>query len=217
MCAKIIFVVCSCVIAVIGYVSSAATSYDQRQTGALNVQVDLKDLRIFALMKGGKEEYVDYDYAYDYSEMTIKPQNGTTPKPLNGTTVADTINDNNSTAVAITEQTILAIKSNSSLSLDAAEEASYNLINETSTTVKTLDTVTTVTTEIPELWSTREATTAVPRPTTTSGCKKGFVLNQKGDCELKLQGAGNALLKLVKLSQKLKLRRENRNKEESTA
>ncbi|KAI5637950.1 hypothetical protein NE865_09325 [Phthorimaea operculella] len=212
MCAKIILVVCSCVV---GYVSSAAT-YDQRQTGALNVQVDLKDLRIFALMKGGKEEYVDYDYAYDYSEMTIKPQNGTTPKPLNGTTVADTINDN-STAVGITEQTILDIKTNSSQSLEAGEETSKNPINETSTTTKTFETVTTAATEMPNTWSTKEATTAVPRPTTASGCKKGFVMNQKGDCELKMQGAGNALLKLVKLSQKLKLRRENRHNEDSTA
>lgn len=33
-------------------------SYDQRQTGEFNVQVDVKDVQIIALMKGGKEEYV---------------------------------------------------------------------------------------------------------------------------------------------------------------
>lgn len=35
-----------------------AASFDQSQSGNLNVQVDLKDLHIIALMKGGKEEYV---------------------------------------------------------------------------------------------------------------------------------------------------------------
>lgn len=35
-----------------------AHSYDQSQSGDFNVQVDLKDLHIIALMKDGKEEYV---------------------------------------------------------------------------------------------------------------------------------------------------------------
>lgn len=34
------------------------TQYDQRQTGDVNVQVDLKDLQFFAVLKGDKEEYV---------------------------------------------------------------------------------------------------------------------------------------------------------------
>lgn len=34
-----------------------ALSIDQRQTGDLNVQIDLKNLKVFALTKG-KEEYV---------------------------------------------------------------------------------------------------------------------------------------------------------------
>lgn len=31
---------------------------DQRQAGDFNVQVDVKDVQIFAVMKGEKEEYV---------------------------------------------------------------------------------------------------------------------------------------------------------------
>lgn len=54
MCAKIILFLCPLLSA---FVNSAST-FDQRQTGDLNVQVDLKDLRIIALMKDTKEEYV---------------------------------------------------------------------------------------------------------------------------------------------------------------
>lgn len=53
MCLRNIFLLCSLLT---NYAESA--SYDQRQTGNLNVQVDLKDIHIIALMKGGKEEYV---------------------------------------------------------------------------------------------------------------------------------------------------------------
>lgn len=38
--------------------ASAASTYDQSQTGNLNVQIDLKDLQIIALTKNTKEEYV---------------------------------------------------------------------------------------------------------------------------------------------------------------
>lgn len=34
------------------------TTYDQRQTGDLNIQVEVKDIQLFAFMKGNKEEYV---------------------------------------------------------------------------------------------------------------------------------------------------------------
>lgn len=39
--------------------------FDQRQTGDLNVQVDVKDVQIFAVMKGNKEEYVvSFDFSF---------------------------------------------------------------------------------------------------------------------------------------------------------
>lgn len=38
--------------------SEAATKIDQSQTGDLNVHVNLKDIRVIALLKNSKEEYV---------------------------------------------------------------------------------------------------------------------------------------------------------------
>nr|XP_026495300.1 uncharacterized protein LOC113400106 [Vanessa tameamea] len=171
--------------------------FDQRQTGDLNVQVDLKDVRIFALMKGDKEEYVDYDYAYDYSELTIKPQNRTTPKPFNGTGLS-------------TEQT-LAIN-------DSA--IGSTLLEENTTASEDFFTVTTSPTDFKTTIIHSESTSnpnseiVMNKPstnTTIKNCKRGFILNQRGDCKFKLNSTGNALMKLVKLSQKLKLRRENKS------
>lgn len=54
MCKKIFSVLCYAVLEI----ASAASVYDQSQTGNLNVQIDLKDLQVIALTKSGKEEYV---------------------------------------------------------------------------------------------------------------------------------------------------------------
>ncbi|XP_046836914.1 uncharacterized protein LOC124432231 isoform X1 [Vespa crabro] len=49
-------------------------TYDQRQTGEHNVQIDLKDLKILAFVDSKiLEDYTDYDYFYDYADFTIKP------------------------------------------------------------------------------------------------------------------------------------------------
>lgn len=48
--------------------------YDQRQTGDLNVQIELKDLQVVALLDSELlEDYTNYDYFYDYADFTIKP------------------------------------------------------------------------------------------------------------------------------------------------
>lgn len=48
--------------------------YDQRQTGDVNVQIDLKDLQVIALVNSELlDDYTDYDYLYDYADFTIKP------------------------------------------------------------------------------------------------------------------------------------------------
>ncbi|CAK1581842.1 unnamed protein product [Parnassius mnemosyne] len=181
-------------------------SYDQSQTGELNVQVDLKDIQIIALMKDGKEEYVDYDYAYDYSEMTIKPQNRTTPKPLqvyNGTSaVTDSVRDNTTIG-----ETVFAENTTVAASIKTSSETWNTTIYEYTTTSRS-----TVVTENETIISEKNNVTSTTE--STSSCKKGFVLNHKGECERKVQGTGNALLKLVKLSQKLKLRRENKSNPE---
>ncbi|CAG4989467.1 unnamed protein product [Parnassius apollo] len=180
-------------------------SYDQSQTGELNVQVDLKDIQIIALMKGGKEEYVDYDYAYDYSEMTIKPQNRTTPKPLqvyNGTSaVTDSVRDNTTIAA-----TVFAENTTVAASIKTSSETWNTTAYEYTTTSRS-----TVITENETIAENKNVTSTTE---STSSCKMGFLLNHKGECVLKVQGTGNALLKLVKLSQKLKLRRENKSNPE---
>lgn len=127
----------------------------------------------------------DYDYAYDYSEMTIKPQNGTTPKPLNNSSTAGEI-DNSTATTLIVEQTSLPIKTNTSLIPETTEVAWHQSVNDSTTTVKSIEPVT-VTTETPDTINNKNDTTS-----NGSHCRKGFVVNKKGECELKLQGAGNA-------------------------
>ncbi|CAK1545355.1 unnamed protein product [Leptosia nina] len=181
---------------------SDCTHYDQSQSGDFNVQVGLKDLQIIALLSGGKEEYVDYDYAYDYNEMTIKPQNRTTPRPLNASTGTDTSVVSDKTTSAPPGQTDAPTK--------APTESS-----ETPTDVTVIDYNTTIKNSIDSsteaLPNNRNSTVNSNSTANVTRCKKGFVLNYKGECELKLHGTGNALLKLVKLSQKLKLKRENKD------
>ncbi|XP_068629677.1 uncharacterized protein [Battus philenor] len=177
----------------------SSTVYDQRQTGDFNVQIDVKDVQIIALMKNGKEDYVDYDYAYDYSEMTIKPQNRTTPKPLNGTSAsADSGGDKTTIATTVHVEVTTAAPGKPS------SEMWNTTITEFTTTSRSVMDASNVT-------ETEKGNITTTDSSNKTSCKKGFVLNNKGECELKLQGTGNALLKLVKLSQKLKLRRENKS------
>lgn len=98
---------------------SAPVTYDQQQTGDLNVQVHLKDIQIVALLDSSylgeygvnfiRDKYTctvkhvgwqqtdfslfqDYDYAYDYSDFTIKPitPHATTAKPAAPSTTSTT-------------------------------------------------------------------------------------------------------------------------------
>lgn len=117
--------------------------------------------------------------------MTIKPQNGTTPKPLNYSSTA--IETDNSTATTlIIEQTTLPIKSNTSQIPETTEVAWHQLANDSTTTVKSIEPVT-VPTETPDTTNDKNGTTS-----SNTHCRKGFVVNKKGECELNLQGAGNA-------------------------
>ncbi|KAK2583523.1 hypothetical protein KPH14_009479 [Odynerus spinipes] len=52
----------------------APATYDQRQTGDHNVRIDLKDFKILAFVDSKiVEDYMDYDYFYDFADFTIKP------------------------------------------------------------------------------------------------------------------------------------------------
>ncbi|XP_012234017.1 uncharacterized protein [Linepithema humile] len=78
-----------------------ARVYDQRQTGDLNVQIELKDLQVVALLDSELlEDYTDYDYFYDYADFTIKPSN----RPTTSTTTKTT--EKNDTA-EVTEPSII--------------------------------------------------------------------------------------------------------------
>ncbi|XP_072745874.1 uncharacterized protein [Anoplolepis gracilipes] len=58
-------------------------TYDQKQTGDLNVQIALKDLRIVALHNSELlDDYTDYDYFYDYADFTIKPEGVKPDEPV---------------------------------------------------------------------------------------------------------------------------------------
>ncbi|KAF5273877.1 hypothetical protein FQA39_LY00992 [Lamprigera yunnana] len=61
------------------YKEQSSTKLDQKQSGEVNIQVHLKDFHIFALLGddplGGLG---DYDYNYDYSDLTIKPSSPST-------------------------------------------------------------------------------------------------------------------------------------------
>ncbi|XP_072944074.1 uncharacterized protein [Epargyreus clarus] len=207
MCIKILLIIYSLLSVFVD-----STFFDQSQSGDLNVQVDLKGLHIIALMKGGKEEYVDYDYAYDYSDMTIKPQNRTTPRPLNVTSTTvepDAVKDN----VTITTTVILEATTPTQAFESTGVTQNQTIDNENSTVKNKVTTYNATDSPVLIRDTTVATTSFVSSNTTTTptSCKKGFVINSKGDCELQLQGAGNALLKLVKLSQKMKLRRENKS------
>lgn len=131
----------------------------------------------------------DYDYAYDYSDITIKPQNGTTKKPLN-----------------VTETTTFPSKQNSTVPLTATETTIQQSNYSSTTTEKLLSTdalnnsddltTTSVTpTIIPQgdISSTTTRNTVIANTTVlpSDGCKKGFFRNTNGICELKLQNPSN--------------------------
>ncbi|GBP56417.1 hypothetical protein EVAR_90088_1 [Eumeta japonica] len=145
---------------------------DQSQTGELNVHINLKDLHILALLKGRTEEYVDYDYAYDYSEMTIKPNNSTTPKPANVSNVTEE-NATETTTQLVTERPTSAI-------------------NVTAAPPTAETTVTAPPAGAPHNASTTvhgplaDTTTSAPAPKNATECRKNYVKNKNGECEFTL-------------------------------
>ncbi|KYN36923.1 hypothetical protein ALC56_08714 [Trachymyrmex septentrionalis] len=67
-------VIAACLVTVAIPPALAKAVYDQRQTGDVNVQIDLKDLQVIALVNSELlDDYTDYDYLYDYADFTIKP------------------------------------------------------------------------------------------------------------------------------------------------
>ncbi|XP_033226136.1 uncharacterized protein LOC117178776 [Belonocnema kinseyi] len=105
-------------------VLSSPVKYDQRQEGDVNVQIDLKDVKIIALLNSDVfDDYTNYDYAYDYADFTVKPVTKPTKptKPPTTTTAATTA----------------AIKTSSKLS----ETSTVLLTNSSSLETKTTESV----------------------------------------------------------------------------
>ncbi|CAH1646031.1 unnamed protein product [Spodoptera littoralis] len=138
----------------------------------------------------------DYDYAYDYSEMTIKPQNGTTPKPLNANTTIST--------TVLLEQTTEGIRSSTGVAVEVTEAAPNQPANNNVVTTPqaTADILTTI---APDSSNKANITTALP---IANKCRRGFVQNNDGKCEYKVHGTSNALRRIVKLAQKIKIGRQ---------
>ncbi|XP_024880592.1 uncharacterized protein LOC112460218 [Temnothorax curvispinosus] len=102
----LLLVIAACRVAV---AKPPAPVYDQRQTGDLNVQIELKDVQVVALLNSELlDDYTDYDYFYDYADFTLKPGNRpTTTSPATSTTekndimqVSEPIPSQNSTVSA---------------------------------------------------------------------------------------------------------------------
>ncbi|XP_031843376.1 uncharacterized protein LOC116431709 [Nomia melanderi] len=75
---------------------TAPATYDQRQTGDLNVQVHLKDVHVLALLdKELLDDYTDYDYFYDYPDFTVKPSE----VPVKPTPASETSSPSSDTTV----------------------------------------------------------------------------------------------------------------------
>lgn len=119
--------------------------------------------------------------------MTIKPSSGTTTKPLHA--INTTINTETQPIMNIST-TILQeqmIKSSTSIPVETTEV----LVNQTAnysifTTPKFVADVTT--TILPEFLNSVNVTT----PPIINKCRRGFIPNNEGKCEYKVQGTTNA-------------------------
>ncbi|KAI4500747.1 hypothetical protein M0802_003958 [Mischocyttarus mexicanus] len=76
-------------------VLSAPVNYDQRQTGELNLRIDLKDLKILTFLDSKiLEDYTDYDYFYDFADFTSKP----IAKPTESSSSVESLNTESTNA-----------------------------------------------------------------------------------------------------------------------
>ncbi|XP_026744836.1 uncharacterized protein LOC113506185 [Trichoplusia ni] len=200
---------CSVLVVTTDCISSS--NFDQRQTGEFNVQIGLKNIKLIALLKGGKEEYVDYDYAYDYSDMTIKPPHGSTLKPLNVTNIAITTESQSivnssttpiSTTVLLEQTTEAEVKTSTNIPV----QPDVNLNQ--ATTTNSVDIATKITEETTTTILVDSLNTTSVALQAAIKCRRGFAQNKEGKCEYKGHGTTNALRRIVNLAQKIKISRD---------
>ncbi|CAH0604750.1 unnamed protein product [Chrysodeixis includens] len=209
MCMFIALTLCSILVVTTDCTSSS--NFDQRQTGEFNVQIGLKNIKLIALLKGGKEEYVDYDYAYDYSDMTIKPPHGSTLKPLNATSIAITTESQpivNSSTTPISTTVILEQSAETEIKTSTNVPVQADVTLNQATTANSVDIDTKVTAETTTTILVDSLNTTTVAPPAAIKCRRGFAQNKEGKCEYKVHGTSNALRRIVHLAQKIKIGRD---------
>ncbi|XP_043471928.1 uncharacterized protein LOC122504760 [Leptopilina heterotoma] len=89
--------------------------YDQRQTGDVNVQIDVKNVEVIALVKSDLlDDYMNYDYVYDYADFTLKPVTKPTTK------LPPVSSNNNSESTTIVSSTKPMQAENLNISLESS-------------------------------------------------------------------------------------------------
>ncbi|XP_076657630.1 uncharacterized protein LOC143361824 [Halictus rubicundus] len=121
---------------------TAPATYDQRQTGDLNVQVYWKDLQIIALLdKELLDDYTEYDYFYDsdYADFTAKPTSTSTSVPSSDTTgnpeVGESLNSTQSLSLssesAVLNSTVEDPSESSTLNSTVEDSSESSALNST--------------------------------------------------------------------------------------
>lgn len=162
-------------------------TYDQRQTGDLNVQIALKDLRVVALVDSELlDDYTDYDYFYDYADFTIKPggnrpTTSSTTKKNDITEISEPLLSPNST-IATSLDNINSTERNTTLSNDEEipnTDPSNNIVNSTSNA----DNNKSQSNEENEEFEAIVASSSIkPALRSQKRCKSGYVPNGNGRC-----------------------------------
>ncbi|EZA48487.1 hypothetical protein DMN91_012823 [Ooceraea biroi] len=174
--------------------------YDQRQTGDLNVQIELKDLRVVALINSELlDDYTDYDYFYDYADFTVKPGSRPTTSPTTKITekndIAETtepVSLQNSTISNPPPNNINSTEQNTTLS-NNEEMPSVDQSNGTTISISNADDKSQESQESQESQSSEEdsGTEAVTSSITMKPlrilrsqkrCKSGYIPNGDGRC-----------------------------------
>ncbi|XP_018336866.1 cell wall protein RBR3 [Agrilus planipennis] len=89
-----------------------STTFDQKQTGEYNIQLHLKDFNVIAVVADEAfSDLGDYEYNYDYSDLTIKPSSSTS-KPT-------------STAVPSTSQNLSSPKTSTAILTTTTKATSH--------------------------------------------------------------------------------------------
>ncbi|KAK9295796.1 hypothetical protein QLX08_010006 [Tetragonisca angustula] len=121
----------------------APTTYDQRQTGDVNVQVHLKDVRVVALLNSEiLDDYTEYDYFYDYADFTLKPivkpttttttTTETVPSATGDVQQSNSFSENSTQPPPPSELTTNSIFVESTVDVEKTNETTETALNESS-------------------------------------------------------------------------------------